>query len=227
MRAYVAPALAAVTALSACDPGAIGQPSLQGSQFRVLHTILGGPPLTLVVDDRAVGSLIGFGDLSRTAVLSPGQHDLALVPGDTTHYLLALLTTTDGVDYTAFAIDSTAGDTVIVEPFVVTDTGATPTPGHGRLRIANLAAHAGAIDVYRTQPGIPGLIPAQRPLAFRAVTPYLESTPGKWTLLVSHAGMTDTLLVTDSIAVGAGHAATVALVDSSGARVTWRVLADL
>ena len=217
-----------VAALVACDTGFVdlSTPSIQGSQFRVLHTILGGPSLTLVVDGRAVGAPLVFGQLSQTDVLSPGDHDLRLVPGDTTRYLLSVLSTADGVDYTAFAIDSTAGDTVIVEPFVVTDTGVTPTAGHGRLRIANLVAHAGPIDVYRTQPGIPGLIATQLPLAFRQLTPYFEGTAGKWSVLISHAGMSDTLLVTDSIAVGAGHAVTVALVDSAGARVSWRVLAD-
>lgn len=217
-----------VAALVACDTGFVdlSTPSIQGSQFRVLHTILAGPSLTLVVDGRAVGTPLVFGQLSQTDVLSPGDHDLRLVPGDTTRYLLSVLTTADGVDYTAFAIDSTAGDTVIVEPFVVTDTGATPTAGQGRLRIANLAAHTGAIDVYRTQPGIPGLISTRLPLGFREVTPYFAGTSGKWTVLISHAGMSDTLLVTDSIAVGAGHAVTVALVDSASARVSWRVLAD-
>jgi hypothetical protein len=90
----------------------------------------------------------------------------------------------------------------------------------------NYAVQAGAIDAYRTQPDSAGLIRTQQPFNYRAITRYFDSTPGKWTVLISHGGMTDTLLLTDSIAVADGHASTVALVDSVGGRVSWRVLVD-
>jgi hypothetical protein len=44
--------------------------------------------------------------------------------------------------------------------------------------------------------------------------------------VISHGGLRDTLLATDSIVVGDGQARTVAIVDSVGARVSWRVLVD-
>jgi hypothetical protein len=44
--------------------------------------------------------------------------------------------------------------------------------------------------------------------------------------VISHGGVLDTLLVTDSIAVSGGQARTVAIIDSTGARVSWRVIPD-
>src|SRR4029077_15940668 len=102
-----------------------------------------------------------------------------------------------------------------------------PVPsGVGRLRLVNVAALAGSIDAYRTQPDSTDLILTLQPFNYRAITPYFESTPGKWTVVISHGGVRDTLLVTDSIAVNGGKARTVAIIDSTGARVSWRVIAD-
>ena len=105
------------------------------------------------------------------------------------------------------------------------DSGAVPS-GVGRLRLANFAALAGSIDAYRTQPDNTGLIPTQQPFNYRAVSPYFESTSGKWTVLISHSGVQDTLFLSDSIAVPAGQARTVAIIDSTGGRVTDRVIVD-
>ena len=98
--------------------------------------------------------------------------------------------------------------------------------GVGRLRLVNVAALAGSIDAYRTQPDSTHLILTEQPFNYQAITPYFESTPGKWTVVISHGGVLDTLLVTDSIAVSGGQARTVAIIDSTGARVSWRVIPD-
>ena len=45
-------------------------------------------------------------------------------------------------------------------------------------------------------------------------------------MVISHAGVQDTLFLSDSIAVGDGQARTVAIIDSAGGHVTRRVLVD-
>jgi uncharacterized protein DUF4397 len=214
----------ALVALAACDNGN-GPPLPQASRLRVLHTIRGGPSLTVFVDG-ARGSTLAFGELSRTTFLSPGQHDLVLVPPDTSHSLIVLITAAEGEDYSVFAIDSTSGATHTIEPVFVLDTGAVPAGGHGRLRIASFAAAAPAIDAYRTQPDSAGLIATQQPLGFRAVTRYFDGAPGDWSVVISHAGMTDSLLATGSIPIAAGQARTVVVIDSTAGRVTWRLVPD-
>src|SRR4029077_1606584 len=168
-----------------------------------------------------------FGETAPGQALAPGEHTLEPRPPlDTARRVLLVFTTTGGVNYTAFVLDSVKVDTVIIDPVLVPDTGSQPATGHGRLRLANFAALAGSIDVYRTQPDSTHLILTEQPFNYRAFTPYFESTPGKWTVVISHAGVQDTLLVTDSIAVNGGKARTVAIIDSTGARVSWRVIAD-
>src|SRR3989454_317596 len=87
--------------------GATGPPLPQASSLHVLHAIRGGPSLTVSVDG-ARGSTLVFGGQSRT-FLSPGLHELVLVPSDTSHSLIVDFTAAEGVGYSAFAIDSTAG----------------------------------------------------------------------------------------------------------------------
>src|SRR3989449_749949 len=133
-----------------------GPPLPQASSLHVLHAIRGGPSLTVSVDG-ARGSTLVFGGQSRT-FLSPGLHELVLVPSDTSHSLIVDFSAQDGVNYTAFAIDSVAGATHTVEPVIVPDTGSVPAVGHSRLRITSFAAAAPLIDGYRAQPDSPGLL---------------------------------------------------------------------
>ena len=207
MKASVVVALgAALVVLAACDNGN-GPPPPQASRLRVLHTIRGGPSLAVFVDGGR-GSTVAFGQLSRTAFLSPGQHDLVLVASDMTNSLLLLFNTAEGENYSVFAIDTTIGGTHTIEPVFVLDTGAVPPAGHGRLRIANFAAAAPAIDARRTQPDSTGLVVSAQPLNFRAVTRYLDGAAGDWSVVISQAGMTDTLLATGSIPIADGQART-------------------
>jgi hypothetical protein len=193
----------------------------------VLHAILNGAPLNVVVDGRTVASSLTFGNQpARAIALSPGDHTLDPQPPDTTRHLSLVFTASGGNNYDVFVTDSTAGANHVIDPVLVPDTGAVPAAGHGRLRLVNFAAFSGPIDAYRTEPDSASLLLTQQPFSFRAVTRYFDSSPGKWTVVISHGGVRDTLLATDSIAVGDGQARTVAIIDSAGARVSWRVLVD-
>lgn len=218
--------LTALAALSACNNGNGPSPP-QFSTLRVLHTIFNGPSLSVLVDGRSVQSSLTFGETTSGVALSPGDHTLEpRPPQDTTRRLLLVFTATGGVNYTAFVLDSVKVDTVVIEPVLIPDDGSQPTAGHGRLRLANFAALAGSIDAYRTQPDSTHLILTQQPFNYHAITPYFESTPGKWTVVISHGGVQDTLFMSDSIAVGAGQAQTVAIIDSAGGQVAARVIVD-
>ena len=189
----------------------------------MLHAIRGGPSLTVFVDG-ARGSTLAFGQLGRATFLSPGVHELVLVPSDTTHSLIVDFAATESVGYSAFAIDSTAGATHTVEPVIVADTGSLPAAGHSRLRIASYAAAAPAIDAWRTQPDSSGLVVSAQPLNFRAVTRFFDGAPGAWSVVISHAGMSDRLIATGPIALADGRAQTLVVLDSIPGRVTWRLV---
>jgi len=215
----------ALAALAACDNGT-GPALPQASTLRAFHAIRGGPALTVVVDGRSLAAGLGFGQLTRAVALSPGQHTLDAQPPDTAPRLFLTFTTVSGVNYTAFVVDSTAGTRHIIDPVLVPDTGGLPAGGHSRLRIASFAAAAPAIDAYRSQPDSTGLFVSTRPLNFRAVTRYFDGAPGAWSVVISHAGMTDTLLATGSIPMADGQARTIVVIDSTPGQVTWRLVPD-
>lgn len=215
----------ALGALGACDNGN-GPPLPQASTLRALHAIRGGPTLTVVVDGRSLAAGLGFGQLTRAVALSPGLHTLDPQPPDTAPRVFLTFNTVSGVNYTAFVVDSTAGTRHIIDPVLVSDTGALPAAGHSRLRIVRFAAAAPAIDAYRTQPDSSGLVVSAQPLTFRAVTRYFDGAPGAWSVVISHAGMTDTLLSTGSIPMADGQARTVVVIDSTAGLVTWRLVPD-
>jgi len=214
--------LLSAAGLAGCGDGS-GPGLPQASTLRVLHAIRGGPSLTVFVDG-ARGSTLAFGQLGRTTLLSPGVHELVLVPSDTSHSLIVDFAATESVGYSAFAIDSTAGATHTVEPVIVADTGSLPAAGHSRLRIASYAAAAPPIDAWRTQPDSSGLVASAQPLNFRAVTRFFDGAPGGWSVVISHAGMTDTLIATGPIALADGQAQTLVVLDSIPGRVTWRLV---
>ncbi len=217
---------AVLAALAGCNSGS-GPPPPAGSNLRVLHTIFNGLPLNVLVDSRSVASSLTFGNQPTKAIaLLPGAHTLDPQPPDTTHHLSLVFTASGGTNYDAFVIDSIAGATHIIDPVLVPDTGAVPAAGHSRLRLANFAALSGPIDAYRAEPASASLLLTQQPFTFRAVTRYFDSSPGNWTVVISHSGVRDTLLLTGPIAVGDGQARTVALIDSAAGRVSWRLLVD-
>src|SRR2546429_5248339 len=151
MKASVVVALgAALLVLAACDNGN-GPPPPQASRLRVLHTIRGGPSLTVFVDGGR-GSTVAFGQLSRAAFLSPGVHELILVPSDTSHSLIVDFTAAEGAGYSAFAIDSAPGATHTVEPVIVPDTGSLPAGGGSPIRVAHVRAGGPPTGGRRPQP---------------------------------------------------------------------------
>jgi hypothetical protein len=214
--------VAVAAGLAGCGDGS-GPPLPQTSSLRVLHAIRGGPSLTVFVDG-ARGSTLAFGQLGRTTLLSPGVHELILVPSDTSHSLIVDFTAAEGVGYSAFAIDSTAGATHTVEPVIVPDTGSLPAVGHSRLRIASYAPGAPPIDAWRTQPDNSGLVVSAQPLNFRALTRFFDGAPGAWSVVISHAGMTDTLIATGAIAMTDGQAQSIVVLDSIPGLLTWRLV---
>lgn len=216
--------IAGVAMVAACDNGS-GPPPPQASVLHVVHAIRGGPLLTVLVDGGRGGTL-AFGALSRAIPLAPGQHDLVLQPADTTHTLLVLFNTVEGVNYTVFAVDSMSGGTPIIEPVLIPDMGAVAPTGHVRLRLASFASAAPTIDAYRSQPDSVGLLRSAQPLNFRAVTPYFDGMPGDWSVEITHGGLTDTLLATGPLALTDGQARTVVVLDSTSGHVSLRLVPD-
>jgi hypothetical protein len=123
------------------------------------------------------------------------------------------LTFEDGGTYTVVAQDSSG----VILPQLVNDTNAIVAAGKSKLRVIHSATQAPAIDIYRTQPDFQTLITIMFPFDYQDVSPYLESDPGDWSIVVTPAGLTDTLFFTGPINVGSGKLVTVVVMDSTAA----------
>lgn len=119
--------------------------------------------------------------------------------------------------YDVVAVDS-AG---IVIPQLLGDTNATVPAGKSKLRVVHAAAHAPPIDIWRTQPDFGTMIRVQFPFDYLDVSPYLQSDPGDWQILVTPAGGTDTLYLSPPILVADGKLVTVTVVDSVSHNGVW------
>jgi hypothetical protein len=109
-------------------------------------------------------------------------------------------------------------------PWDITDTNAIVPAGASKLRVAHFAASAPAVTIRRRQPDFDSLMTVMFPFAYRAVSAYLQSTPGYWSVVVSHENQSDTLAVSGSFYVGDGERRTVVLVDDPAGGVGLLVL---
>jgi len=152
-----------------------------------------------------------------TFALAGGTYTVELRPSGGGIAFTRSLTVSDSGRYVVVAVDSNGS-----LPVILGDTNATVPSGATKLRVAHMAAGAPAIDIWRTQPDYQTPIRVQFPFNYRDVSPYLQSTPGAWRVLVSSAvagpgdPMSDTLASTSPIDIADGRSRTVVVVDKPG-----------
>jgi Domain of unknown function (DUF4397) len=218
-------------ACSSSDQGGSGPSSPTGS-LRVIQAAESTAALDVLVDDSVAITALGSGTLSSPVALSVGQRTLTFRPvgGAISPHQLELLVAADS-QYTAIVIDSST----VLNPMELTDSGAVPAAGKTKLRVVNFAEVAGPINVYRRQPDFDGLVSVAFPFPYRLASPYLQSDPGNWQVLVateSNPGgpppdePLDTLLIVDPIPLAAGGVVTVTLLDRPGGGVDAVLLQD-
>ncbi|MDH4043085.1 MAG: DUF4397 domain-containing protein [Gemmatimonadota bacterium] len=206
-----------------------GNPPELTAALRVLHTVVGVPAIDVVVDDSTVVAGLVAGMVSPFVPMPDGGRAIGFRPSGTTAavstHVLALAV---GDSLTILTIDSAT----VLNPWVLTDTGAVVPPNRSKLRALHFADLAPAIDIWRTQPDWGTPITFMFPHNFRDITPYTESDPGDWTVLVSSRQrqngvpvLRDTLLLTDTIPVPAGESRTVIILDRSGGGLAYQVIA--
>jgi hypothetical protein len=188
--------------------------------------------LDVLVDGGVVLNGLGTGTISSPVSVPAGQRIIGFRPagGATSPNLLQLAVVADS-EYTAVVIDSST----VLNPIALTDSGGIPAAGKTRLQVANFASLAGPIDVYRRQPDFNGLVDLMFPFAYRAISGYVQSDPGEWQVLVASEARIggvppdvpqDTLLIVEPIALTAGQAVTVVLLDKAGGGIDAVIMRD-
>lgn len=213
-------ALALIVLVAACEksknPVAAVGPVVS---LQVVNGAAGGA-VNLLLDGQVAVSNVPSGGY-RLGIVSAGTHVLESrrVTGGVAG-LQRNITLDSGDTHTVVVIDSAS----VLNPYDLTDTNAVVPAGASKLRVAHFASAAGAITIRRTQPDWATPIEIMIPFAYRATSPYMQSTPGGWSVIVSHGGQADTIATTGNIAVGNGLRRTVVLVDDPAGGIRLLVL---
>jgi len=223
VRLLAASALITVVGCSE-NTGTPGPTGATGS-LRVIHAAESSASLDVLVDGGVVINGLAAGSVSSTVAVPSGERTITVRPsGCASSPVQAHVSIGTDTGYTAIVIDSSA----VLNPIVMTDTGAVPAAGKSKLQVANFASAIGPIDVYRRQPDFDGLVDLVFPFAYRTLSGYVQSDPGDWQVLIAPetrvGGVppdepTDTLLIVDPITLGPGEASTVLIVDKVGGGV--------
>jgi hypothetical protein len=185
--------------------------------FRFVSGVHGS--VNVLVDGTPVLTNVALGQYVGVDVAS-GQHTVSIQKvggGSSAGGLVTMSGTTH-----ALVIGSESGGTLTSN--VLLDTNAVVPAGATKLRVAHFAAAAVPITAWRTQPDYGTMIRVQFPFPYNAVSPYLQSTPGDWRVMISSetntAGdvpMPDTLADSGVIPVASGTSRTVVVVDGATA----------
>jgi hypothetical protein len=220
--------LGTVAACTSETPGGPGPSGDATAAIRVLHTVASVPSIDVFVDGTVVLSALAVGTASDFIPVSDGARSLAFRAagagsGGEPHTLMLAV----GDSITVLTIDSAT----VLNPWVLTDSGAVVPANRSKVRALHFADHAPAIDIWRTQPDWQDPITFMFPHGYREITPYVESDPGVWTVLVStlqRSGgvpvLRDTLLASGDIMVPAGESRTVIVLDAAGGGLAYQVI---
>lgn len=222
----------AALAPAGCSDGGDTSPEMPGGTLRVIQAAESTATIDVLVDGNVVVHRLAAGAVSSAVTVPAGQREIAFRPvGGAASPNELHLSVAAGDDFTTIVIDSSA----VLNPVVLTDTGSVPAAGRTKLQVANFATLIGPIDVYRRQPDFDGILTLVFPFAYRTLSGYVESDPGDWQVLISTEAREngvppdaprDTLLVVDPVALAAGQASTVVIVDKPGGGLDAVVVRD-
>jgi hypothetical protein len=210
-----ASALVLVPALfisAACSDDSSGPGEDAQGRLQVVPGIVALASVDIVVDGEVKATNVAFGT-PRVLALPLGQHQVKVVPAGTAPSAGGLAVNLTANDTTTVVVVGTAA---APNPIALADTGATPVPGKGKLRVTHLATSAPAIDVYRSQPDHTDWIKVMEPFPYQASSNFMESTPGNWKVRVTADNSQTVLAESNNIPVQALWVRTVLILDNPG-----------
>lgn len=226
-RLALATASALLLAAACGDDPSPGAPTTNDASLRVINGDVG--PVTVLVDGQTVLAELAPGTISPALAVARGTRRVVLRGAtDAASTVEISATPTDTPTVAAWQL---AGRT---QATVIADTGRLVPPTASKLRVVHLATSGPSLDIWRTQPDWQMPITIQFPFPYGATSPYLQSTPGTWEVRVSRgsglpdgrpvAGGWDRALASLRVAVPAGQARTVVVLDGPGGTLKLQVM---
>jgi hypothetical protein len=207
---------AASLALVACGDDDPSGPGPTQGRLRLVPGIAAMPLVDIIVDGQLKAEDVPFSKTSAAIALPVGAHQVKVVaPGTAPSAGGTNVTVKANDTLTVVAVGTAAAPNVVV----LGDTGAAPVAGKGKLRVRHLASGTPDIDVYRSQPDAPTFTKVMDPFPLDATSPFLESTPGNWSIRVTAKGTETVLAERTNIPVNALWVRTALIIDKVGGGV--------
>jgi len=201
----------ALLAFTACFSST--EPVLGDSSLTVANATLG--TLEIFIDGRPItfGGL-SMNGLSNAFALPAGMHQVRLTEGGASAATVVTIETRRDIPLTLVAYPSRSAGTTGPATTVLVDTGSYVPSGKSRLRVANLTADAGAIEIWRSQPDAMSGGRITTPFPCPPASPYLQSDPGVWEVWTTAPGSATRTASSGPIEIPDGARRTVLLLDS-------------
>jgi hypothetical protein len=196
--------VALITAMAVSAPWALAQqatPTVTGvpdPTVRVVHASPDAPAVNVLVDGQPLAQGVAFGSASEYAALSPGAHQVQVVPTDGGAPIIDQSVTFDGWTSNILAVVGQLANIQLQTSTVdITETES----GQARLRLVNAVTDSPTISL-----GISGTDnPMVEGVQFPNASDYQNVNPGTYDLDVRNADSGETLLAAPGIQVDAGQ----------------------
>ncbi len=200
-------ALSTLAWVAACDVSTTAPPPI--AVVRVVNAT--NAVVDVYIDNTFAIPRLGAGVASEGVILQAGLHQVQFtLPNQNTVQASTSVPMDPNVVRTAVAC---AGSGTQMLATTLTDTGAIVPEGKTKLRVANFSQQA--IRIYRKQPDFPDSVAIMTPFPSGATSPFLQSTPGSWeVIVVDSAG--DRVASSGAIALASTEKRTVVVLDSAG-----------
>jgi hypothetical protein len=179
--------LGAAVAAAACGPSmsdsGATDPGNGQAAIRVVNASQG--LVDVIVDGQTVTHGLQVATVSDRINVSSGNHQIRLASPNGPSAQVQIDAATGA---TRVAVVTPAASSLSAS--VLADTGAIVPAGKTKLRVAHLAANAGSIEIWRTQPDFQTPVHIMTPFDYQATSPYLQSDPGAWEVFVTRPGTT-------------------------------------
>ena len=196
--------LALITALVTSSLGTLARqetPSVAGvpdPTVRVVHASPDAPAIDILVDGQPLAQGVAFGSASEYAALSPGDHQVQVVPTDGGAPIIDQTATFDGWTSNILAV---VGQLANIQLLTNTVDISEIDAGQARLRVVNAVPDAPAIDM-----GVSGTDdPMVDGVQFPNPSDYQNVNPGTYDLDVRNSDSGETLLAAPGIQIEAGQ----------------------
>lgn len=185
-------------------------------------------PVDVLIDGNLAISALPAGAIGKTATVA-GNHTMTL-RSSVAASMSQPITTTAGALSTVAVVRTSSGS---VSTAVLDDTNSVVPSGATKLRVLHLAANAGELQVYRTQPDYQTPVSWQFPFTYQASpnglsAPFYQSTVGTWEVRIWQtpvgASGWATAPVKVIVPLGSGERKTIVILDQPGGGVKVEVL---